>query len=242
MTKNITISVIAIVAVCVAVVGINYLSGTKAPRSNDLAPVEGSVSHAELDKAADSLKSAIDTANRLSGTSGASFDFQAQTTYGHYANFGVVQNVNEVKSVGLVDEMAIVFSGKSNDDHAEVDPKNGQVIAFHRSVDYSSTAAEKTQVQIEAEARAFLSEIYPAFTQIEPTLTFSPGMKGVRLNNGNYFFSWDDLNYQKQLPNGVETERAPFIQVGITASGYIFNYNNTVDLYRSALQEFKLTQ
>jgi hypothetical protein len=242
MTKNITISVIAIVAICVAVVGINYLSGNKAPRSNDLAPVEGSVSQTDLDKATASLKSVVDTANRLSGTSGASFGFQVQPTYGHYANFGIVKNVNEVKSVGLVDEMAIIFSGKNNDDHAEVDPKTTQVISLHRSVDYSNTPKEKTQAQIETEVRAFLSEVYPAFAQVEPTLTFSPGMKGVRLNNGNYFFSWDDLNYQKQLPDGVETERAPFIQIGITSSGFIFSYNNTVDLYRNALQEFNLTQ
>ena len=216
MTKNITISVIAIVAICVGVLGINYLSSTKAPRSSNVAPVEGSVSQAELDKVTVSLKSVIDTANRLSGTGGAGFDFQAHTTYGHYANFGVVQNVNEVKSVGLVDEMAVVFSGKSNDDHAEVDPKTGQVISFHRSIDYGSTTVEKTQVQIEAEVQAFLVEVYPNFQRVEPTLTFTQGMKGVRLNNGNYFFEWDDNNYQKQLPNDVETERAPFIQIPIT--------------------------
>ena len=80
------------------------------------------------------------------------------------------------------------------------------------------------------------------FAQIEPTLTFNPGMKGVHLNNGNYFFSWEDSNYQKQLPQGVQTDRAPFIQVGITSSGYIFSYNNTIDLYRNALKEFNLTQ
>lgn len=237
MTKNIRITaVIAVVAVVGAMLGIYHLSTTNTPRSSDLEPVQGSVGQAELDRATASLKTAISAAG------GADFDFQPQPTYGHYANFGIVKNVNEVKSVGLVDEMAIVFSGKSNDDHAEVDPKTAQVISFHRSVDYGSTSMEKTQTQIEAKARAFLDEVYPAFVEIEPTLTFSPGMKGVRLNNGNYFFSWDDLNYQKQLPDGVETERAPFIQVGITASGYIFSYNNTIDLYRNALQEFNLTQ
>lgn len=237
MTKNIRITaVIAVVAVVGAMFAVYHLSTTNTPRSGDLEPVQGSVSQTELDRATASLKTAIGAAG------GAGFEFQAQPTYGHYANFGIVKNVNEVKSVGLVDEMAIVFSGKSNDDHAEVDPKTTQVISFHRSVDYGSTAASKSQAEIESTVRAFLAKVYPNFAQIESTLTFSPGMKGVRLNNGNYFFSWDDLNYQKQLPDGVETDRAPFIQVGITASGYIFSYNNTIDLYRNALKEFNLTQ
>lgn len=243
MTNNLKITaVIAVVAVVGAIVAVYYLSNPTTPRSSNVAPVEGSVSQAELDRATASLKSSINTADQLSGTTGASFTFQAQPTYGHYANFGVVQNVNEVKSVGLVDEMAITFRGKTDNDNAEVDPKTAQVISFHRDIDYNSTAKEKTQAEIESAVRTFLNTVYPNFKQVEPTLTFAPGMKGVRLNNGNYFFSWEDENYQKQLPTGVTTDRQPFIQVGITSSGFIFSYNNTIDLYRNALKEFSVTQ
>ncbi|MFA5935258.1 MAG: hypothetical protein WC787_00160 [Patescibacteria group bacterium] len=234
MTKNITISVIAIVAICVAVVGINYLSGTKAPRSGNVAPIEGSVSQAELDRATASLNTAVGLAG------GASFDFQAQPTYGHYANFGIVKNVNEVKSVGLVDEMAIRFSGKTDNDNAEVDPKTGQVVFFHREADY--TGDKKTQAQLEQTVRAFLTAIYPSFAQVESTLTFENNSKTGRPEGSNYFYTWNDLAYSNELPDGTEAERAPFIQVGITSSGFIFSYNNTVDLYRNALQEFRLTQ
>lgn len=243
MTKNIRITaVIAFVAIVGAIAGVYTLSERKAPREGNIAPVEGAVSQVELDKATASLKNGVNTADRLSGITRTNFEFQAEPTYGHYANFGIVKYVNQVKGVGLVDEMAITFTGKTDNDNAEVDPKTGQVISFHRSIDYTNPGKEKTQMEIETAMRTFLNEVYPDFRKVESTLTFSPGMKGVRLNNGNYFFDWEDNNYQKQLPEGVEAERAPFIQVGITSSGYIFSYNNTVDLYRNALKEFNLTQ
>ncbi len=235
MTKNIRITaVIAVVAVVGAILGVYHLSTTNTPRSSDLEPVQGSVSQAEMDRAIASLKTAIGVAG------GASFDFDAQPTYGHYANFGIVKNVNEVKSVGLIDEMAIRFSGKTDNENAEVDPKTGQVISFHREAHYAGDT--KTQTQREQTVRTFLTAIYPAFAQVEPTLTFENNSKTGRPEGSNYFFTWNDLVYQKELPEGVGTERAPFIQVGITSSGYIFSYNNTVDLYRTALQEFRVTQ
>ncbi len=235
MTKNIRITaVIAVVAVVGAMFAVYHLSTTNTPRSSDLEPVQGSVSQAELDQATASLKTAISAAG------GASFDFQALPTYGHYANFGIVKNVNEVKSVGLVDEMAIRFSGKTDNDNAEVDPKTGQVVSFHRVADYTGDA--KTQAQLEQTVRAFLAAIYPTFAQVEPTLTFENNSKTGRPEGSNYFYTWNDLAYSDELPDGTEAERAPFIQVGITSSGYIFSYNNTVDLYRNALQEFRVTQ
>lgn len=236
MTKTATNGVIALVAIAVLVVGGYYLFGHKAPNSGDMAQKEGAVSQTDLSQATAALKSAVEVAG------GAPYDFNVQPTYGHFANFGIVKNVNEVKSVGLVDETAIIFRGSTDNDYAEVEPKTNQVVSFHRSTDPNSTAPAKSEAEIEAAVRAFLAKIYPNFAQIESTLTFSPSMKGVRLNNSNYFYDWEDNNYQKQLPGGVEAERAPFIQVGITASGQIFSYNNTVDLYRNALAEFNLTQ
>ncbi len=234
MTKTGRNSIIALVAVAVIAVGGYYAFAHKTPGSGNVAPVEGAASQTELSQATASLRSAIEAAE------GASFDFQAQPTYGHYANFGIVQQVNEVKSVGLVDEMALTFRGKTDNENAEVDPKTGQVIAFHREVEYGSAA--KTQAQLEVDVRAFLAKVYPSFAQIEPTLTFENNSKTGRSEGSNIFFTWNDTNYQKQLPDGIETERAPFVQVGITSSGYIFSYNNTIDLYRNALKEFSVTQ
>jgi len=236
MTKTATNGVIALVAIAVLAVGGYYLFGHKTPISGDMAQKEGAVSQTDLSQATAALKSVVEA------TGGAPYDFNAQPTYGHFANFGIVKNVNEVKSVGLVDETAIIFRGSTDNDNAEVDPKTNQVVSLHRSTDYSNTAPAKSEAEIEAAVRAFLTKIYPNFAQIESTLTFTPSMKGVRLNNGNYFYDWEDNNYQKQLPSDVETERAPFIQVGITTSGQIFSYNNTIDLYRNALKEFNLTQ
>jgi len=234
MTKTATNGVIALVAIAVLAVGGYYLFGHKAPNSGDMTPKEGVVSQADLSQATASLKSAVEAAG------GAPYDFNGQPTYGSYANFGIVQQVNEVKSVGLVDEMAIKFTGKTDNEYAEVDPKTNQVIAFHREVDYTGNA--KTSAELENLVRAFLAKVYPNFAQVEPTLTFENNSKTGRPEGSNYFFTWNDMDYASQLPNGAEAERAPFIQVGITSNGYIFSYNNTIDLYRNALKEFSVTQ
>lgn len=236
MTKTATNGLIALVAVAVIAVGGYYAFAPKTAPSGTSGPVEGAVEQSELGQATVFLKAAVEAAG------GAPYDFSAEPTYGHFANFGLVRNVNEVKSVGLVDETAIIFHGHSDNDYAEVDPKTSAVVSLHRSVDYNNTTPAKSEAEIETAVRAFLAKVYPNFSQIESTLTFTPSMKGTRLNNGNYFYDWEDNNYAKQLPSDVEAERAPFIQVGITASGQIFNYNNTIDLYRNALSEFNLTQ
>ncbi len=234
MTKTATNGVIALVAIAVIAIGGYYALGQKTPNSSNVAPVEGAVSQAETSQATAALKSAIEAAG------GAAFDFQAQPTYGHYANFGVVQQVNEVKSVGLVDEMALKFRGATDNEYAEVDPETNQVVAFHRETDYTGSA--KTYAELESLVRTFLSKVYPNLVQVEPTLNFENNSKTGRPEGSNYFFTWNDMGYASQLPNGAEAERAPFIQVGITSSGYIFSYNNTINLYRDALKKFNLTQ
>lgn len=236
MTKTATNGLIALVAIAVVAVGGYYAFAHKTAPLGTSGPIEGAVSQEGQSDATIALKSAVEAAG------GAPYDFSAQLTYGHFANFGLVRNVNEVKSVGLVDETAIIFRGSTDNNYAEVDPKTNQVVSLHRSVDYSNIAPAKSEAGIEAAVRAFLAKVYPKFSQVESTLTFTPSTKGVRLNNGNYFYDWEDNNYAKQLPSDVEAERAPFIQVGITASGQIFNYNNTIDLYHNALSEFNLTQ
>ena len=234
MTKTATNGVIALVTIAVLVVGGYYLFGHKAPNSGDMAQREGAVSQTDLSQATAALKSAVEVAG------GAPYDFSAQPTYGSYANFGIMQQVNEVKSVGLVDEMALKFKGATDNEYAEVDPKTSQVVAFHREVDYTGSA--KTSAELEQQVRTFLAKVYPNFAQVEPTLTFENNSKTGRPEGSNFFFTWDDTSYASELPDGVEAERAPFVQVGITSSGYIFSYNNTIDLYRNALQEFNLTQ
>jgi len=240
MSKNIKIVGAIGVIVIIIIVAIWYVSASKTPLLSTNVPAEGSINQVELDRAIASLKNAVNVADQVSGTTGTSFDFKAQSTYGHYANFGVVKYVNEVKGVGLVDEQSIIFIGKDNNEIAEVEPKTGQVVSFRRGTEYVGTA--KTRTELGAVARAFLNEVYPNFSRVEPTLTFADNSKTGRPEGSNYFFTWNDLGYEKELPEGVEAERAPFIQVGITSSGFIFSYNNTVDLYTNALQEFTIKQ
>jgi len=105
------------------------------------------------------------------------------------------------------------------------------VISLHRAVP-EFVGGEYPMDEIERIAKAFLEKIYPDFKNIESTLTPDQNMKGARLNNGNYFFRWDDVAYKDTLPEGVQVEVDPFIQIGITASGFIFSYDNTVALSR----------
>jgi len=211
------------------------IGGNDSQKSDSATQMrEGAIEESSLDSATASLKSAIEAAG------GAQYNFSAQPTFGRYANFGIVQQLDEVRSVGLVDEIAINFSGATNNEHAEVNPKTNQVVSFHRETDYSGET--KTYTELEQQVRAFLNEVYPDFAQVEPTLTFEDNSKTGRPEGSNHFFTWNDMNFESELPEGANTERPPFIQVGITSTGYIFSYNNAIDLYHDALQEFNLTQ
>jgi len=100
---------------------------------------------------------------------------------------------------------------------------------FHRDVPDFAIDGNYPQKDLENKVRQFLSEVYPEFANIESNLTFNPGMKDTRLNNGNYFFRWNDERFA--LPTGLSTDVPPFVQVSISARGFIFSYTNTLPLY-----------
>jgi len=154
--------------------------------------------------------------------------------YGNPINFSVQRCRDEVRC-DVVDPKPVAKFQQPNQpspDTAEVDPMTDAVISLHRAVP-EFAGGEYPVAEIERIARVFLNQVYPEFKTIEPTLTFDPGMKGNRLNNGNYFFRW---NHEKiELPDGLTVEVTPFVQVGITAGGFIFGYDNTIPLYQNSV-------
>jgi hypothetical protein len=216
----------AILLVGVAVLSVIYMDEKKGPPGQIPAEVAQ----------ADYLRTFVDAANDVSGIeSGAAFDYSF-VEYGNSANFGILRCLDEVRCDHAVGKQVAKFQqpNQPSPDSAEVDAETNQIVSLHRAVP-GFLGDEYPEEEIESRAREFLNRVYPNFSTIESTLTFNPGMKGVRLNNGNYFYRWDDESYV--LPDGLSTDVPPFIQVGITASGFIFGYDNTIDLYRSALAE-----
>jgi hypothetical protein len=186
----------------------------------------------------ENLRAFVDIANKSSGIqSGTAFNY-VQVGVGNQTNFGIVRCMNEVRCDNVVQKQVVKFeqSNQLSPDTAEADASTDTVVSLHRAVP-TFVGDEYTPEQIEKTARDFLEQVYPEFKTIEPTLTFAPGMKGARLNNGNYFFRWNDEQFK--LPDGLSTDVPPFVQVGITASGFIFSYDNTIPLYRSALAELQ---
>ncbi|HCM43842.1 TPA: hypothetical protein DIS55_02720 [Candidatus Kaiserbacteria bacterium] len=185
-------------------------------------------------RATNALKAVVDVANELSGiTSGAVFNFEVADMDGRSANFGIVQWIDDVRGDRIVEEHIVKFreTGTPTDNISEVDRTTNRVVALHRTpVDFGGTYVDK----LEAVARQFVERVYPEFTGIEPTLEYVPGRKtgGVATN---YFFRWNDKRFA--VPNGLEMDLPPFIQVGITASGFIFSYDNTVQLYHNLSKE-----
>lgn len=180
-----------------------------------------------------SLQSFMNTANEASGIqSGAEFNYSL-VSYGNPANFSVQRCRDEVRCDVVAPTPVAKFQqpNQPSPDTAEVDPTTDTVISLHRAVP-EFVGGEYSATEIEGIVRAFLDQAYPEFKNLEPALTFDSGMKGSRLNNGNYFFRWDDTAYKDTLPEGVQVELDPFIQIGITASGFIFSYDNTVALSR----------
>ncbi|MCR4263721.1 MAG: hypothetical protein NUV98_03330 [Candidatus Roizmanbacteria bacterium] len=181
----------------------------------------------------DALRSFVDTMNKASGIeSGAIFNYVSNDT-GNATNFGIVRCVDEVRCDLVVRNEVAKFQqpNSPSPDLAEVDMKRSWVVSVHRAVPGYEIKGELPPAEIERIAREFLTTVYPEFLNIESSLTFSPGMKGTRLNNGNYFFRWNDEKYT--VPEGLSMDLPPFIQVSITSGGFIFGYDNTVSLYRS---------
>lgn len=181
-----------------------------------------------------SLRSFVNAANEASGIqSGAVFNYSL-VSYGNPANFSIQRCRDEVRCDVVSPTPVAKFQqpNQPSPDIAEVDTTTDTVVSLHRAVP-EFAGGEYPADDIERIARAFLDRVYPEFKTIEPTLTFDPGMKGARLNNGNYFFRW---NHEKlELPDGLTAEVTPFIQISIAAGGFIFGYDNTIPLYQNSV-------
>ena len=201
-------------------------------QKDSAVPLQSSSDQVVVENATNALKGVVELANQLSGVDSI-FAYEVTDEDGRFANFGIVRYHDDVRADSVVEEHAVTFqeTGDGATGHAEVDRNTNQVVSMHRKS--LNSGKELPAGDIEKIARQFLERAYPDFKAIEPTLTFNPGMKGSRLNNGNYFFRWNDLAYKQTLPDGVNVELDPFVQVGITASGFIFSYENTIPLYRS---------
>ena len=184
-------------------------------------------------KATEALRSLVDVANELSGiTSGAEFNFELVATNGRSGKFGI-SKTDGVRSEDIVEEHMVIFRQVATDElfpksySSEVDIATNRVISMHRTpVDFGGV---KPADDLETIARQFVEKVYPEFS--ESTLEFSSSGKGET----NLFFRWEDKGFA--LPEGLEMDLLPFIQVGITSSGIIFSYDNTVPLYRDLPKE-----
>jgi hypothetical protein len=190
---------------------------------------------AAIANATEALKAVVDTANKLSGiTSGAVFNFEVVDADGRSTNFGIVRYVDEVKGESIAEEHMVVFNQIGTTHYSEVDRDTHMVVAMHREPQYSPYQA--SQEELENIARQFLKKIGSNPDQYGSVLNFSANHKASSENKwGNWFFRWDDKGFA--LPNDVAMDLPPFIQVGITASGFIFSYDNTVQLYYNLSKE-----
>ncbi|MEK7596391.1 MAG: hypothetical protein AAB564_02505 [Patescibacteria group bacterium] len=185
--------------------------------------------------ATEALRSVVDVANELSVVkTGMVFNFEAVGADGRSANFGVVQHVNEVKGERIVEEHMVVFNQVGTAYNSEVDRNTHAVVAMHREPQYSPYQA--SQEELENIARQFLKKIGSSPDQYGSVINFSANHKASSEDKwGNWFFRWDDKQFA--VPAGLDMDIPPFIQVGITASGFIFSYDNTVQLYHNLSKE-----
>lgn len=182
------------------------------------------------------LREFLDVANQLSGImSGAVFNYSLVGN-GNPTNFGIMDCRDEVRCDLVAEKQVAKFQqpNQPSPDTAEVDTDTNMVVSLHRAVP-SFVGGELPQEEVERIMQEFLLRVYPEFESIKSNLTFDLGMKDARLNNGNYFFRWNDKRYA--VPDGLTMDLPPFIQVGITAGGFIFSYTNTIPLYRELLRD-----
>ncbi|MFA4846199.1 MAG: hypothetical protein WC654_06610 [Patescibacteria group bacterium] len=228
MKRN-TLLIGGVIGVVILVVGIYVLNGSLEIKTPGQIPAE----QGQME----SLRSFVDAANIASGiTSGAVFNYKPNG-YGNPANFTIARCINEVRcDIAVQREVARFQQPNSpSEDLAEVDLLTNNVVSLHRAVPSYAIKGDLPQAEIERIAREFLTTVYPEFSSVEASLTYDSGMKEGRLNTGNYFFRWNNMSYR--LPEGLSMDLPPFIQVGITSSGFIFGYDNTVQLVRGISQE-----
>lgn len=156
-------------------------------------------------------------------------NFRVIDVDGQFTNFGSNQKLDEMRSESAVKEHAVLFKEVGGQGYAEVNRETGEVVAMHRTA--QAEGDELTEAQIETKVRQFLRHVYPDFPLVEAALQSDLGVKGNRLNNGNYLFRWSDANLA--LRSDLYFDVTPFLQVGVTASGYIFSYQNTLPLYQN---------
>ena len=183
----------------------------------------------------DALTSVIDSANRNSGIeSGAVFNYEFTEHKSNATNFGILLCRDEVRCDSVVSRQVAVWRQPNtpSDDMAEIDTQTHHVVSFHRNIPDFATNGNYTEEELENRVRQFLAEVYPEFASIEPNLTLD--MKGLRLNNGNYYYRLNDEQFA--LPAELSTDIAPFVQVGINSGGFIFSYTNTIPLYQKPMR------
>ncbi|MCI0553277.1 MAG: hypothetical protein L0287_20200, partial [Anaerolineae bacterium] len=183
------------------------------------------------------LMRVIDTANRNSGIeSGAVFNYELADRQSNATNFGILLCSDEARCDSVVSREVAVWRqpNSPSDDTAEIDTQTHHVVSFHRDIPDFAADGNYGEQELENRARQFLAEVYPEFAGIESNLTFAPGMKETRLNNGNYFYRWNDEQFA--LPTGLSTDVPPFVQIGINAGGFIFSYTNTLPLYNKPMR------
>jgi len=190
----------------------------------------------QKEKAVEALKGLVNVANRYSNiTSDAVSNFEIDDLDGRSANFGIMQS-DGVRGVRIVEEHIVTFreTGTSKNNTAEVDRNTNRVIAMHRSVPDFATSGDPLPVDtLETIARQFVEKVYPEF--LEVTLEFEPGNKSAPEKATNYFFRWNDKQFA--VPDGLDMDIPPFVQVGITSNGFIFSYDNTIPLYHNLPKE-----
>lgn len=189
------------------------------------------------------LKAVADIANELSGiTSGAIFNFEIVDTDGRSANFGIAQLVDDVKGERIIEEHMATFRevGSPTNNISEVDRATNKVVSMHRSVpEFAKSGNAYPAEQLEATAREFVKRVYPDFERIESPslglLEFDPGNKTAPGVPANHFLRWNDKQFA--VPTGLSMDLPPFIQVGINSRGFIFSYDNTLQLYLNLPKE-----
>lgn len=190
-------------------------------------------------RATEALRAVVDAANELSGiTFGAVFNFEVDDLDGRAANFGIVRWVDDVEGERIVEERIVTFRevGTPANNTAEVDRETNKVIAMHRSVpEFAKSGDPYPEEQLGEIVTDFIMRVYSEFEQIESTLVLDPGSKRAPEAATNYFFRWSDRRFA--IPSALSMDSPPFIQVGINTRGFIFSYDNTLELYHNLSKE-----
>ena len=217
--QTILLSLVVAVIVIVGLVAVVFHSDAAKTMSHAIKKQNG-----QQIAATKTLQDFLSAVDRFSSTSeqGTKFAITAEDGKSIYIT---IQQADSGESV--VQQATTRFQANAGE-YALVDTTAGTVVVLRREPRHSQE--KKSEAELEKTARSFLKAV-----GADPGRIIEEFGSAIEFTSRHadslHYFTWTDSQFS--LPEGLATNKRLVTEVGITSSGYIFSYDNTMRFFHS---------